>query len=127
MAFDILIDPITRDFVETDEGDWEETDDSRTAVLCELESREDAWWGDPPAGSQNAAIMESDVPTPEKLLDSNRRSLRKLVAAGLISDAHIVIEEHDTAAGAVTFFLQWVDRSSNRPADLSYSPLGGKP
>jgi hypothetical protein len=127
MAFDILIDPVTRDFVDTDDGEWEETDDSRTAVFCELDSRGGKWWGDPTAGSENAEIMESELPTPEALLDSTKRSMRKLVGAGVLSDAFVNIEEHDNSVGRVTLYLQWKDRASSRPADLVYSALGGKP
>lgn len=127
MATDIVIDPVTRDFVETDDGEWEESDDARTAVFCQLDSREGRWWGDPFAGSRNAEILESDLPTPESLRDSSRRAMLALAGGGLVSDVHITITTHDKGRGFAGLLFQWRDRSSNRPADLAYSPLGGAP
>lgn len=123
----MYIDPSTRDFVDTEDGEWEEIEDARTAVVCQLDSELDAWWGDPDAGSENAAIMRSDLPTAAALKNSSERALRKLQAAGLISDVFVVLDSEDNARGFAGFVLQWFDRSSNRPADLAYSPLGGKP
>lgn len=127
MATDILIDPVTRDFVDTDDGAWEETEDSRTAVFCQVSAREGAWWGDPESGSRNAEILESEVPTIEELLDSTKRALRKMGAAGVISDIFAAAQNADNARGYAELYLQWRDRASNRPADLAYAPLGGKP
>lgn len=127
MATDVYIDPITRDFVETDTGEWEETENAGTAVMIQIESEEGAWWGDGEAGSQNAAILRSELPTIEELQDSTRRSLLRLVAAGMISDLHVTIEEQDNAAATGALLIRWFDRSSSRPVDLVYSPLGGKP
>lgn len=127
MATDVYIDPVTRDFVETDDGDWEETDDNRTAVFCQLDSELDAWWGDPDAGTENAAIMRSELPTIEALKNSSERGMRVLAGAGLVSDVFVVIDKEDNPSGFGQLLFQWFDRTSNRPADTAYSPLGGKP
>lgn len=128
MATDVKIDPETRDFVDTADGDWEEIDDATTAVMLQLDAREDGWWGDPPSGSRNAEIMESDLPTIDDLRDSTRRALGALVKAGVIADAFVNVgDDQDKGAGVGSLLIQWRDRSSNRPADLVYSPLGGKP
>lgn len=128
MATDVYIDPQTRDFVETDDG-WLETDDASTAVLCQLDCELDRWWGDPTAGSKNAEILRGEVPTIEELQDSSTRAMRQLVAAGMISDLFVTVDEGatDESRGFGQLLFQWFDRASNRPADLAYSPLGGKP
>lgn len=127
MATDQYIDPKTRDFVDDDEGGWEEVEDSTTAVLVQLDSREGAWWGDPRAGSRNAEILESEVPTIGALQDSSRRALQAMAGAGIISNVSVAITDEDTANGIAALEVRWRDRSTNRPADLAYSPLGGAP
>lgn len=127
MALDILIDPRTLDFVDTANGEWQEVDDSRTAVMCQLDSREGAWWGDPSAGTRNAEILESDLPTIEDLTDSTKRGLQALQAAGVITTSQLSILEEDTARGYASLYIAWVDRKSTRPADLAYSPMDRNP
>src|SRR5689334_15289264 len=99
MATDVFINPATRDFVDDGEGGWVETDDSSTAVLCQIESRENAWWGDSRAGSQNAEILEGEVPTLDELVDSTKRALRVLGAAGLIDNITVAKQSEDSARG----------------------------
>lgn len=129
MATDLVIDPKTLDFVDDGAGGWVESDDSRTPVLCELEAFEGKWWGDPNSGSRNHEILDSELPTIEQIVDSTKRSMRRLVAAGVVSDAYVRVNEGaaDTARGFDSILLQWRDRATNRPADLVYSPLGSKP
>lgn len=129
MATDIKIDFVTRDFVDDGFGGWVEIDDSSTAVLCQIECEEGRWWGDMKAGSQNAAIMRSDLPTADDLELSTKRALAALAAAGMISN--VAVEQDPTSAntarGTALLLCQWLDRHTNKPADLAYSPLGGNP
>lgn len=127
MAFDQVIDTATLDYVETEDGEWKETEDSSTAVFVELRSREGAWFGDPTAGTQNLAIMEGELPTVDALVDSTKRGLRKLGAAGLIDNVFVKVEAEDAARGYGEIWISWRDRASSKPGDLSYAPLGGKP
>lgn len=130
MALDIKIDPRTRDYIRNADGSWLETDDSSTAVLCQLEAREGKWWGDPPSGSRNAEIMESELPEIEDLQDSTRRALQQMSAAGVITDVVVDVLDRDAAAvaaGAGALQIYWRDRASQKPADLAYSALGGHP
>lgn len=127
MAFDILIDPRTLDFVDTADGEWEEVDDSRTAVMCQLDAREGTWWGDPRSGSRNKEIMESELPTVGDLLDSTKRAMQALQAGGVITTSQISILEEDNARGYASLYIAWVDRKSTRPADLAYSPIDRNP
>jgi len=127
VATDILIDPRTLDFVDTGDGEWEETDDSRTAVMCHLDSREGRWFGDPAAGTRNAEIMESELPTLQELYDSTKRGLQQLQAGGVISSSQLSILDEDNARGYGSLYIVWVDRISTRPADLAYSPMDRNP
>lgn len=128
MATDVKIDLASRDFVDSDDGGWEEVDDSSTAVVCQIECHENEWWGDPEAGSGNHAILTSGEPvTPEEMLDSTRRALLRMQRAGVISDLKAAIGVTDEETGALELDLAWVDRASSKPADLAYSPLDGHP
>lgn len=127
MATDIKIDPVTRDFVDDDQGGWVEADDSSTAMFCQLDCEEGKWWGDPRSGSQIKEILRSDLPTSEAINDAARRAGAQLVQAGMVSDLHVTALDEDNARGYAEQLVQWRDRASNKPADLAYSPLGGNP
>lgn len=129
MATDMKIDfDGARDFVDAADGSWVEVDDSSTAVVMQLDCEEAKWWGDPPAGSQNAEIMRSDLPTIEAIQDSSKRALTQLVRAGLITDLTLSIGDATSGQlGLGELDLAWRDRATSRPADIAYSPLGGHP
>lgn len=127
MATDVQINPVTRDFVDAPDGSWVEVDDSSTAVFVQLDSREGKWWGDPSAGSRNKEILESDLPTPDAIRDSSKRALLAMARAGAISDVFVTIATADNLRGYGELDIDWRDRSTNKAADLAYSPLGGHP
>lgn len=134
MATDIKIDPTSRDFVDDGAGGWVEVDDSSTAVLCQLDSEQGAWWGDPEAGTRNKEILRSDLPTLDALIDSSKRGMDALSRAGMISNVVIqaieddpATEELQSSVGFGDMLIAWRDRHTSRPADLAYSPLGGNP
>jgi len=133
MAADLAIDPDTHAFIETDDGAWLETEDSRTAVLMQLDCRRGEWWGDPDAGSYIPAMLDAnaDPNAPaveiEDIRNEALRALQALVSAGVISDLRIGITELDSTNGLGALLLTWRDRASNRPVDLVYSAFGGVP
>lgn len=55
-TIDQQIDQATRDFIRTAAGEWEESEDSRTAVLFQLEQAYGLWWGDPETGSGASSV-----------------------------------------------------------------------
>ncbi len=133
MATDIKIDPASKDFVDDGFGGWVEADDSSTPVFCQLD-QETGWWGDPRSGSLNKAILRSDLPRMDQLIDSTRRALAQLAQVGMISDVSIIpiddgpiTEADQRARGFGDMQIVWRDRASSTPADLAYSPLGGNP
>lgn len=126
MGGDFKIDPVTRDFVADGAGGWETSDDSRGAVLCQLETRYQAWAGDPTAGSRIAEMMESGDPLEERaLLDEVRRALQVLVDAGVISE--LVVNGDRDEAGRLAVLIYYRDSTTGSPVDVAYSPWGGAP
>ncbi|MGE0547625.1 MAG: hypothetical protein AB7O24_01175 [Kofleriaceae bacterium] len=122
--FDQEIDPDTRDYIDTADGAWAETESSRSAVMLQLEIRYGEWWVDPEAGSRIPAMLESGEPvTPEQIADEARRALQMLVVDGVIADLAVSIGETDDDAGVMELQIVYTDMSSGHPVQLSYSPL----
>lgn len=126
MGTDIEIDLATRDYIDDGAGGWLESENSRAAVLCQLECRYGEWPGDPDSGSRIGAMMESGDPVePEALRDEALRCLQALVDAAIISD--LVVELDQDQAGRPTLILNYRDRTTGNPVDVAYSPWGGSP
>lgn len=123
-ALSLVIDPITRDLIDSDDGWFVESTDSRTAVLFQLECTYGAWWGDPTAGSKARAIIRGEEPAnPQDLADETLRALQPLINDGIISELSVRTDT-DEAKRAVVL-INYRDRTSGRPVDLAYVPFGG--
>lgn len=123
-SLSLVIDPITRDLIDSADGWFVEGTDSRTMVLFQLESTYGAWWGDPTAGSRIRAIISGEDPGgAQELVDETLRALQPLVDDGIISDL-FVRSDLDEAKRTV-LLLTYRDRTSGRPVDLAYVPFGG--
>jgi hypothetical protein len=121
---DLVIDPMTRDFVDAPDGGWLEGADSRTQVLFQLESIFLAWWGGPFDGTRIRVILAGDDPaTATDLRDEVLRGMQALVDAGVISELAVALDTDE--AGRVVIVLNYRDRSSGRLVDLAYVPFGG--
>lgn len=122
--YDQEIDQETRDYIDTDDGAWSETEDSRTAVMLQLEIEYGKWWVDPDAGSRIAEMLLSGDPTDaETLAVEVRRALGVLVGEGIIAD--LVVEVASEEWGFVELHLSYTDRASGSTVDGSYMPFGG--
>jgi len=123
-ALDLVIDPSTRDLIDSDDGSFVESTDSRTAVLFQLEARFLSWWGDPFSGSRIRAILAGDDPaTSTDLRDECLRALEGLVVDGIISELTVALDVDEN--GRVVVLLAYTDRTSGRPVDLAFVPFGG--
>lgn len=125
-ALDLVIDPLTRDFIDTADGAWLQSADSRTAVLFQLETHYLSWWGDPFAGSRIREILASgdDIPVGANALrDETLRALQPLVDDGLISDLTVELDKDENSR--TTVLISYTDRASGRLVDLAYVPFGG--
>ncbi len=122
--FDQEIDQDTHDYIDTDDGAWSETEDSRTAVMLQLEIEYGRCWWDPDAGSRLNELLTSDVPTDaDTLAVEVRRALGVLVGEGIIAD--LVVEVAGEEVGTVELHLSYTDRASGSTVDGSYNPYGG--
>jgi hypothetical protein len=120
----MLIDPVTLDYVDTDGGDWQETADSRTLVMCMLEIRLGSSYSAPEDGTEIKAMLERGSPvTPEIVVAETDRAMSILVADGLIEDVTINTDKDET--GRFVLVLHWRDLASGSPVDLVYAPFQG--
>lgn len=123
-ALNLVIDPITRDLVDTPDGWFAEGTDSRTIVLWQLEATHNAWWGDPASGSRIRAILAGDDPGDiNDVRDEVGRALQELVKDGIISDLSVSVDKDE--AGRNALILNYRDLSSGELVDLAYVPFGG--
>jgi hypothetical protein len=121
---DQKFDPETRDYIDTEDGGWEEADDSRTAVEMQMGIRYNRWCGNPEDGSRIVDLIESIKPTTiDELRDASLECLQALVAENVI--AELVIAADRDQLGNDVLVLNYVDRRNGRPVDLVYSPFGG--
>jgi len=127
-AFDMMLDPVSLDFVRTDGGEWAETADSRATVMIMLELELGASPFDPGDGTRLRALRRVGDPiTPEVIQSDVLRAGGVLVADGVISD--LSVDVRDTAGDALVdesgrgaVQLHWRDLASGSPVDASFSP-----
>jgi hypothetical protein len=119
---DQLIDPVTLDYVDADDGSWVETADSRSIMMCQIELRlgEDIYA--PEDGTRVKAFLETGDPvTPEIAIAETLRAANLLVTAGIVSDVQASSGFDET--GRFTITMAWRDLASGMPVDLVYVPF----
>lgn len=122
MALDLAFDPVTGDLVDGPDGAFLETDRADTAVLLQLTSHYQEWWGDADAGSllHDLRAFQSD---PETLLaDEATRALAVLEREGLIDDIDVRVEEG--RYGRANIATRFYDASTDSLVDLAMEPGG---
>lgn len=127
---DLSFDPVTRDLVDTEDGALLETTDRRTAVIFQIESALNAWWGDPTQGSRikeiisGAATDESgdiDVGDINSLIDEVKRCMQVLVDESVVFDLSVAVDSDET--GRPVILLNYRDPTTGTPVDLAYVPF----
>lgn len=124
---DRLIDPGTRDYVRTADGEWVETQDSRTIMLIALSVRIGESAFDPTHGSAIGARRESGAGyTPDFLLAETLRVGEELRAEGVLSDLRAQVRDGDgnvlrDSAGRLVVKTQWRDLASGSPINATFS------
>lgn len=122
-ALDMLIDPVTLDYVETENGEFAETADSRTTMLIQLEIEFGTSAFDHLDGTRLAEMRRAgDVITPEIVQSEILRSGGILVTAGIVSDLRVAIRDDrgEVLRDASERFqprLSWRDLASGSPVD----------
>ncbi len=122
-----LVDPDSLDLMDTDDGWFVETADSRTIVMWQLEATFNAWWGDPASGSRIKAIMRGDDPaTAQDLRNEILRALQPLVEDQFIAELGVALEGYDEGAPhRPVILINYRDLAANMLVGLSATPLGG--
>ncbi len=125
------IDPVTLDFIDTDDGAWSETADSRSIVLCQLELELGQSYTTPGDGTSIAETMRRGDPLTTAFVESEiRRALGVLEAVGTIGSVRAngrdqhgrqLVDE----AGRAVFEIYWIDLATGSPVEDVYRPMGG--
>lgn len=125
---DQLIDPTTGDYVDTDNGEWAETADSRPTMLIMLEMELGASPYDPRDGTTlRARMRDGDPVTPEEIESETRRAGGILQAASIIADFTVSIRDPRgqllrDQSGRLLVQTSWRDLASGSPIDLLLQP-----
>jgi hypothetical protein len=126
-GIDRLIDPVTLDYVRTEDGQWAETADNRTSVLIAFSIALGSSPFDPDHGSQIADRLKDGGLTPEFLRAESVRIGEQLARAGILSDFQVTVRGPDKEpirdqAGNLSVLLRWRDLSSGSPATTAFTP-----
>lgn len=122
---DMLIDPVTLDYVRTSTGEWAETADSRTAMMIMLELEFGASPFDPQDGTTIAARRRDGDPVSVDEVEAEAlRVGEQLQREGLIADFSVTVTDSAgnllrDAAGRLIVSLSWRDLASGSPVDLA--------
>lgn len=127
------VDPVTLDFIDTDDGEWAETADSRSIVLCQLEIELGKSIETPGDGTRIREQLENEdgEPVTTSFVESEiRRALSILENLGTLEG--VQVSGRDSSgdqlvddAGRARFDLAYIDHATGSPVDIVYRPLGG--
>lgn len=125
---DQLINPVTRDYIRTANGEWTETSDARPTVFVMLEIELGASPFDPDDGTSIKEMLRAGDPvTPEDLEAETVRAITILQGAGVLSD--LVVTVRDSAGQVLRdesrrtlIRSSWRDLTSGSPVDLIHQP-----
>lgn len=125
------IDPTTLDFIDTPDGEWAETPDSRSIVLCQLELKLGRSYSTPGDGTRIGEQLAAGDPVTGAFVEADvRRALALLTAEGVISEVDVqylddrgvqLVDE----TGRPLFVLAYKDLATGSPVDLVYRPMEG--
>lgn len=126
---DQYLDPITLDYVDTDDGEWLETPDSRTLVMIMIDMRLGRSYSAPTDGTRIAELLEQGDPvTPAIVVSEVTRAMTALAISGVLSNFSIRTTETDGSllvdeSGRFSPELSWIDLATGSPIDLVYTPF----
>lgn len=125
-GLNLLIDPTTLDLIDSDDGWFVEVNDSRTAVMWQLEAAYNGWWGDASSGSRIKALLRGDDPaTGQDVRNEVLRALQPLVDEQMITDLDVQLETDELAANRPVIMINYRDQATNGLVGLAASPMGG--
>lgn len=124
-ATDMLIDPVTLDYVRTSTGEWAETADSRTIMMLMLELELGASPFDPADGTTIGARRRDGDPVTTDEIEAEALRIGDLLQRdGLIADFAATVTDAAgnllrDEAGRLVVALSWRDLASGSPVDLA--------
>lgn len=125
-GIDRKLDPATGDYIETDEGGWEETSTMETALYHQFNGEFNAWAGDAEAGCELYLLQRgrNSQAEAERAGDALNVAVRPFINLGLVEDLRIEIDrEANAGRWAITTSLRDVQYGS---IDLNpLLPFGG--
>jgi len=127
-GLDRLLDPLTGNYVRTPNGEWAETQDSRTIMLIAMSEELGESPFDPDHGTGIEAQRRAGIPlTPDYLEAETSRVGADLAGEGILSG--LVVETRDAAGrplrdetGRQVVKTRWHDLASGSPIDLTITP-----
>ena len=91
-GLDRVIDPITKDYVETATGNFEYTSTAQTAIYHQLNTWLGEWIGDPDAGLDRSAIpRKNNQASLDRYRDAILQALRLLEVAGRVTNSQVSV------------------------------------
>lgn len=122
MAFGFAIDPVLRDLVIGTNGSFETVTHSGPAVILQLQSHLNKWWGDASAGSRLHDLNAFQRNPAVLVADEARRALGMLVDVGRIADVEVSATE-DRSIGRSYVRTRFRDVSTGQRVD-TLIPVG---
>ncbi len=111
MAWDIALDPVTKDTIPDGNGGIVLTEGAETQVQLQFDSVFAAWWGDPRAGVRSfKAIGDNPAAVQAEYL----RALRVLESAGVISNPTALAERSVEVPGRIKLLTTSRDSRTGR-------------
>lgn len=127
-GLDQLIDPVSLDYVRTENGEWAETADNRTTMMVMLEMELGASPFDPFDGTRLKALLRSGDPvTPDEIKAETERAGGILVRDGVIADLSVQVRDSSgqtflDQSGRPAALVRWRDLASGSPIDIIFIP-----
>lgn len=129
-VYDQEVDPVGYDFIDTDDGEWRETPDSRSIVLCQLEIELGGSIFTPEDGTRIAERLRAGDPLTTAFVEAELgRALGVLEAASVVSAVRVNGRDRNgrqlyDEAGRPVFELHYIDLATGSPVDEVYGFRG---
>lgn len=124
---DQLLDPVTLDYVRTDNGEWAQTADSRTLMMIELDTELGASPYDPESGTDIKRLLREGEPIDGSLLEAEAMRVgRRLTQKRIIADFRAVARDPVTGEvvqdpqGRAQVKTYWTDLASGSPVSTIF-------
>lgn len=122
---DMMLDPVTLDYIRTENGEWAETADSRTLMMIMIELELGTSPFDPNDGTTIASLRANGDPiTPDEVEAEALRIGDILQREGIVADFTATVRDAAgellrDSSGRLVVSLSWRDLASGSPVDLA--------